>query len=131
MRSLHQQRAQIQIAFLADVHLRFALSRVAPSWLQSQIAAHIAALAKTVRVFQRQQVGERNQRARTALRSSWPVRAPCSPAPSAPAPAPRAPGSPLLAVIIPEEICNSLRRRILWPLYRNVTILPNQGDELS
>jgi hypothetical protein len=31
VRSLHQQRAQIRIAFLADVHLRFALPRVSPS----------------------------------------------------------------------------------------------------
>jgi hypothetical protein len=35
--ALHQQRAQIRIAFLADVHLRFALPRVPPSRLQSQI----------------------------------------------------------------------------------------------
>src|SRR5216684_2336588 len=33
MCSLHQQRSQIGISFLADVQLRFALPRVPPSWL--------------------------------------------------------------------------------------------------
>lgn len=50
--SLHQQRPQIGIAFLADVHLWLALSRVSASRLQSQIAAHIAALAEAMRSIQ-------------------------------------------------------------------------------
>src|SRR6266566_7393934 len=52
---LHQQRAQIGIAFLADVHLRLALSGVSSSGLQSQIAAYVAALAEAMWIFQRQQ----------------------------------------------------------------------------
>src|SRR5512141_1428450 len=43
--SLHQQRSQIRITLFADVHLRLALTRVPASWLQSQIASHVAALA--------------------------------------------------------------------------------------
>ena len=63
LRSLHQQRPQIRIAFLADVHLRLALTGVSSSRLQSQIAAHVAALAETMRIFQRQQERQRDQRA--------------------------------------------------------------------
>src|SRR5271169_6234479 len=37
LRSLHQQRPQIGIAFFADVHLWLALPRVSSSRLQSQI----------------------------------------------------------------------------------------------
>jgi hypothetical protein len=55
LRALHQQGAQIRIAFLADVHLGLTLSRFPASRLQSQIAAHVAALAEAVRIFQRQQ----------------------------------------------------------------------------
>jgi hypothetical protein len=44
LRSLHQERPQIRIAFLADVHLRLALPRVPSSWLQPQITAHVPAL---------------------------------------------------------------------------------------
>src|SRR5580693_8153044 len=63
LRSLHQQRAQIRIALFADVHLRLALSRVPPSWLQSEITAHVAALGKAMWVLQGQQEGQRDQRA--------------------------------------------------------------------
>jgi hypothetical protein len=52
---LHQQGAQIRIALFADMHLRLALPRVSSSWLQPVIAAHVAALAETMRIFQRQQ----------------------------------------------------------------------------
>ncbi len=62
MRSLHQQRPQIRIPFLADVHLRLALPRVSPPRLQSDIAAHVAALAKPMRIFQREQERQRDQR---------------------------------------------------------------------
>jgi hypothetical protein len=48
LRSLHQQRPQIGITFLADVQLRFTLSRFPASRLQSQIAAHVAALAEAL-----------------------------------------------------------------------------------
>src|SRR5207248_9015784 len=61
--SLHQQRAQVWIAFLADMHLRLAPPGVPPSRLQSQIAAHVAALANTMRIFQGQQKRQRDQRA--------------------------------------------------------------------
>src|SRR5690242_13173801 len=60
---LYQQRAQIGIAFLTDVQLRFALAGVPASRLQSQIAAYVATLAETMRVFQRQQERQRDQRA--------------------------------------------------------------------
>jgi hypothetical protein len=50
------------VAFLTDVRLRFALSLVSPSGLQSHIATHVAAFAEALRIFQRQQVGERDQR---------------------------------------------------------------------
>ena len=48
VRPLHQQSSQIRIAFLADVHLRFAPPRVSPSRLQPQVAAHVTALAKAI-----------------------------------------------------------------------------------
>src|SRR5271166_586008 len=51
--SLHQQGPQIRIALFADVHLRLALPRVSASRLQSGVATRIAALAETVRIFQR------------------------------------------------------------------------------
>src|SRR4051812_39757871 len=63
LRSLHQQRPQIGIAFLAYVQLRFALPGVPAPGLQSQIAAHIAALAKAMRIFQRQHERQRDERA--------------------------------------------------------------------
>ena len=63
LRSLHQQRSQIGIAFFGDMHLRIALTRLPASRLQSQIAAHVAALAETMRVFHRQQERQRDQRA--------------------------------------------------------------------
>src|ERR1051325_2127496 len=53
--SLHQQRPQIRISLFADMQLRLALSRVSASWLQSQIATHVTALAEAVRIFHRQQ----------------------------------------------------------------------------
>jgi hypothetical protein len=62
LRSLHQQGSQIRIAFLADVHLRLALSRFPASRLQSQIAAHVATLAEAMRIFQRQQECQCDQR---------------------------------------------------------------------
>src|ERR1700730_9857020 len=55
LRSLHEQSWQVGIAFFADVHLRLALTGVSSSWLQSQIAAHVAALAETMGIFQGQQ----------------------------------------------------------------------------
>src|SRR5690348_3205081 len=58
--SLHQQRPQIRVSFLADVQLRLALSRVSAPRLQSQIAAHVAALAETMRILQRQQECQRD-----------------------------------------------------------------------
>ena len=63
LRALYQQRAQVRIAFLADVHLRLVLPRVSSSWLQSQIAAYVVTFAEAMRIFQRQHVGESDQRA--------------------------------------------------------------------
>src|SRR5579863_4180098 len=63
LRPLHQQRPQIRIAFLADVQLRFALSRFPASRMQSQIATHVATLAEAMGIFQRQQKRQRDQRA--------------------------------------------------------------------
>ncbi len=65
LRSLHQQRSQIGVSLFADMHLRLAPPRVSSSWLQSQIAAHVAALAEAMRIFQRQHVRHRDQRAHT------------------------------------------------------------------
>ena len=63
LRSLHQQRPQIGIALLADVQLRLALTGVSPSRLQSQVATHVATPAEAMRIFQRQQERQRDQRA--------------------------------------------------------------------
>src|SRR6476661_4143945 len=63
LRPLHQQGAQIRVAFLADVHLRFALAGVSSPGLQPQIATHVAALSETMRIFQPQQERQRDQRA--------------------------------------------------------------------
>src|SRR6266404_3951591 len=63
LRSLYQQGSQIGVAFLTDVHLRLALSGVSSSGLQSQVAAHVAVFAKTMRILQRQQERQRDQRA--------------------------------------------------------------------
>ena len=63
LRSLHQQRAQVRVAFLADVQLWLALSRVPPSWLQSQIAAHVTTLTEAMRILEGQQERQRDQRA--------------------------------------------------------------------
>ena len=62
VRSLHQQGSQIRIALFADVHLRFALPRVSTARLQSHVATCVAALVEAVRIFQRQHVGQGNQR---------------------------------------------------------------------
>ena len=48
LRPLHQQSSHLGIAFLTDVHLGLALAGVSPSWLQSLITTHVAALAKTM-----------------------------------------------------------------------------------
>ena len=63
VRSLHQQGSQIRIALFADVHLRFALPRVSAPRLQPEVATRIPALAETMRILQRQHVGQRDQRA--------------------------------------------------------------------
>src|SRR3954468_10905581 len=61
--SLHQQRPQVRVAFLADVQLRLALPRVPASWLQSQIAAHVTTLIEAMRILEGQQERQRDQRA--------------------------------------------------------------------
>src|ERR1019366_2909374 len=70
VRPLHQQRSQIRIALFADVHLRLALPGVSTSRLQSDIATRVATLAETMRVFQRQHVGQGNQSALHLLEQS-------------------------------------------------------------
>ena len=59
--SLHQQSSHVRVPFFADMHLGLALAGVSASRLQSQIAAHFAALAEAMRIFQRQQEGQRDQ----------------------------------------------------------------------
>ncbi len=66
VRLLHQQRAQIRIAFLADVHLRLTLAGVPASRLQSQVAAHVPALALSERI------GEYNERIEKLAQESYP-----------------------------------------------------------
>ncbi len=61
MCSLHQEGSQVRIALFTNVHLRLALSRVASSWLEPNVAGCIPALAETMRIFQRQHVGEGDQ----------------------------------------------------------------------
>ena len=61
MCSLHQEGSQVRIALFTKVHLRLALSRVASSWLEPNVAGCIPALAETMRIFQRQHVGEGDQ----------------------------------------------------------------------
>src|ERR1700730_18593387 len=63
LRSLHQQRSQIGIAFFADMQLRLAPPRVAPSRLQAQITTHVPTFTKAMRIFQRQQERQRDKRA--------------------------------------------------------------------
>src|ERR1700756_5181747 len=59
--SLHQQCSQVRIALFADMHLRLTLPRVTPSGLETHVTGCIPALAKTVWIFQRQHVRERDQ----------------------------------------------------------------------
>src|ERR1035437_3301229 len=65
VRSLHQESSQIWIALFADVHLWLALSRVAPSGLEAYVAGCIPALAETIWIFQRQDVGKSDQGSHT------------------------------------------------------------------
>ena len=63
VRRLHQHRPQIGITLFADVHLRLALPRVSTPRLQTGVATRVATLAEAMWVFQRQQVGQGDQRA--------------------------------------------------------------------
>src|SRR6202007_3094709 len=63
--SLYQHHAQIRISLPGDMHLWLALPGVSSAWLQSHVAASIAALSKAPWVFQRQDVCQRDQRSNT------------------------------------------------------------------
>jgi len=60
--SLYQHHAQIGISLSGDMQLRLALTGVPSARLQSYVTGCIAALSKPPWVFQRQDVGQRNQR---------------------------------------------------------------------
>src|SRR5579872_4780950 len=59
--SLHQQLAQINVAFFADSQLRLALARFTAPRLESQVTPYIPAFAESIRIFQRQHKGQRDQ----------------------------------------------------------------------
>jgi hypothetical protein len=61
MSALDEQRPKVGIAFLGDLQLRLTASRVAACRLQTDVAACIAALRETVRIFESQDKGERHQ----------------------------------------------------------------------
>jgi hypothetical protein len=62
MSALNEQRPKIWIAFLGDVQLRLTASRVAACRLETDIAARVATLRETVRIFESQDIGQRHQR---------------------------------------------------------------------
>ena len=62
---LHQHHAQIGVSLPGDMQLRLALSGVPSARLQSHVTACISALAEAPRVFQRQDVCQRDERAYT------------------------------------------------------------------
>ena len=61
VRSLHQQRSQIPVALLADVHLWLALAGVRASRLQPHKTSHVATLFEAMGVFDGQDIRQRNQ----------------------------------------------------------------------
>jgi hypothetical protein len=65
VRPLHHQGSQVTVSFLADMELRLATARIPAPGTQTQITAHVAAAAKSVRVFQRQHIGQGDQRSHT------------------------------------------------------------------
>jgi uncharacterized repeat protein (TIGR01451 family) len=83
VRPLHHQGSQVTVSFLADVELGLAAARIPAPGTQPQIA-HVAAAAKSVRVFQRQHIGQGDQRSHTfqpatgtsALLDKWTVAKP-------------------------------------------------------
>ena len=52
MRSLHQQHAQIAVAFLGDAQLRLAFAGLTLLGPQAYVAAHVATLAEAMRILQ-------------------------------------------------------------------------------
>src|SRR6185503_528353 len=66
VRRLHQQRAQVHIALLADPQLRLALAGLALLGPQAHIAAHIPALPESFPVLQRQHKRQSDQRSHSA-----------------------------------------------------------------
>jgi hypothetical protein len=60
---LHQKHSQIGVSFPRDMQLRLALPRVPSSWLKFHLTTCIASLSKAPRIFQRQYVRQRDQRA--------------------------------------------------------------------
>jgi hypothetical protein len=65
MRALHHHRSQIPVSLFADALLWFALPGVPPARSQSQKTTDRATLQKPVRVFYRQDIGQRDLRSYT------------------------------------------------------------------
>src|SRR5216683_3753078 len=65
MRSLHHHRSQIPVSCFADTLLRFALPGVPPARSQPQKTTYLATLRESIRVFDRQDIGQRDLRSHT------------------------------------------------------------------
>src|SRR5215469_2710346 len=61
VRSLDQQRPQIPISLLGDVHLWLTLPRVPPPRLQTHKASHVATLFEAMWIFDGQDIPQCNQ----------------------------------------------------------------------
>jgi hypothetical protein len=59
---LHQHRSQVSVSFFADVELWLTHTRVPASGTQPDKALRVPAAAKSVRIVQSQNVGQRNER---------------------------------------------------------------------
>src|SRR6202047_5384108 len=65
VRTLHHHRSQIPVSFFADFLLWFALPGVPPARSQPQKTTYLATLRESIRVFNRQDVGQRDLRSYT------------------------------------------------------------------
>src|SRR5215831_4530900 len=61
VRSLHQHRPQIRIAFLRDSQLRLTLARIAAPWPQPNVTADIATLLESVFICHSEYEGQSDQ----------------------------------------------------------------------
>src|SRR6202158_1265580 len=62
MRSLHQQRAQIRVAFLGDSQLWLALSRIAAPRPQPKVTTDVSAFLESVLIRDSEYEGQSDQR---------------------------------------------------------------------